>query len=233
MEERDIVYILKNGVCPEEITYSLRSVCENFLFRKIWFFGGKPEGIDPDEYVYVDQRGTESWRKVTSTIEQVCKTKDVSEDFWLFNDDFFIMKRIEDLPPIYNGSLLTRAEEIRSRRDGMYSLYATRLMRARSMLETEGYATFNYAVHMPMLINKKKALKTILQFRKSAMFRSLYGNMWEIGGINRQDVKIFDVNEAPDPESDLLSTSDTSFREGLVGEFIRSRFPEPCRYEKG
>ena len=233
MEERDIVYILKNGVYPGEITYSLRSVCENFPFRKIWFFGGKPEGIEPDEYVFVDQRGTESWRKVISTIEQVCKTKGVSEDFWLFNDDFFIMKRIEDLEPIYNGTLLSRVEEIRSRRDGMVLLYATRLLRAKTLLEEDGFATFNYAVHMPMLVNKKKALETIKHFRKSAMFRSLYGNMWEIGGINRPDVKIFEVDEAPDPESDLLSTSGTSFREGLVGEFIRSRFPEPCRYEKG
>jgi hypothetical protein len=231
--EHDIVYILKSGVCPDEITYSLRSVCKNFLFRKIWFFGGKPDGIEPDEYVFGDQRGTESWRKVNSTIEQVCKTKDVSEDFWLFNDDFFIMKRIEDLPPIYNGTLLSRVEEIRSRQDGMVSLYATRLLRAKTLLEEDSFATFNYAVHMPMLINKKKAFETIKHFRKSAMFRSLYGNMWEVGGINRPDVKIFNVDEAPDPESDMLSTSDLSFQEGLVGEFIRSRFPEPCRYEKG
>jgi hypothetical protein len=115
----------------------------------------------------------------------------------------------------------------------MVSLYATRLLRAKTLLEEDSFATFNYAVHMPMLINKKKAFETIKHFRKSAMFRSLYGNMWEVGGINRPDVKIFNVDEAPDPESDMLSTSDLSFQEGLVGEFIRSRFPEPCRYEKG
>lgn len=233
MSKHDIVYILKNDVCPEEITYSLRSVCKNFPFRKIWFFGGKPEGIEPDEYVFVEQKGVEVWRKVTNTLETVCETRGVSEDFWLFNDDFFIMQPLEDMPPVYNGTLAERAMEIRSRRKGAQSLYSLRLMRAQAHLYEAGYTTLNYAVHMPTLINKKKALETIRAFPKCAMFRSLYGNMWQIGGVSHKDVKIFSVDVPPDEDCILLSTSDTSFREGLVGEFIRSRFPEPCRYEKG
>lgn len=233
MENRDIVYILKADVEPDEIRFSIRSVCRNFPYRKIWFFGGKPEGIEPDMFKPVNQKGTESWRKVTYTIEQVCGTPGVTDDFWLFNDDFFIMKPLEDLPPLYNGTLLERIEELRSRYPGAQSLYSIRLMRARAQLEEVDYTTLNYAVHVPMLINKKKALRTIRKFPRSPMFRSLYGNMWDVGGINRPDVKIFDNETEPDPDCDLLSTGDTSFREGKVGEFIRSRFPEPCRYEKG
>lgn len=229
----DVVYILKQGVEPEELTYSLRSVCKNFPFRRIWIFGGKPSGIEPDRFVPVEQRGIEAWTKVTNTIAQVCRTPEVTKDFWLFNDDFFIMKPVEDLPPVFNGSLSSRAGEIVARHDGVQSLYVMRLLRAKDMLEDAGYTSLNYAVHMPMLINKKKALETIKAFPKGSMFRSLYGNMHEVGGINRPDVKIFYVTEEPDPEIDMLSTTETSFNEGLVGEFIRSKFPEPCRYEKG
>ena len=229
----DIVYVLKNDVEPDEIRYSLRSVCKNFPYRKIWFFGGKPEGIEPDEYICVEQQGVEVWRKVTNTLEVVCGTKGVTKDFWLFNDDFFIMKPVEDMPPVYNGTLLDRALEIRARREGAQSLYSIRLMRAQAHLYDAGYTTLNYAVHMPMLINKKKAIQTIRKFPKCAMFRSLYGNMWQVEGVEHKDVKIFSDDVAPDPDSVLLSTSDSSFREGLVGKFIRSRFPEPCKYEKG
>ena len=233
MEKYDIVYILKNDVDPDEIRYSLRSVCKNFPYRKIWFFGGKPEGIEPNKYVPVDQRGVEVWRKVTNTLEIVCETKGVSSNFWLFNDDFFVMQPLEEMPPVYNGTLLERITELRSRREGAQSLYSIRLMRAEAHLLEAGYTTLNYAVHVPMLINKKKALETIRTFPRCAMFRSLYGILWKVGGVDQKDVKIFSVDVEPKEDCVLLSTSDTSFREGLVGEFIRSRFPEPCKYEKG
>ena len=35
----DIVYILKNGEISDEIIYSIRSVCKNFPYRKIWIYG--------------------------------------------------------------------------------------------------------------------------------------------------------------------------------------------------
>lgn len=225
----DIVYILKHDVGADELRYSLRSVCENFPFNRIWFYCGCPEGIHPDRHIAMNQIGISPWQKVAYTLDKVCKNNEITEDFWLFNDDFFVMHPVEDLPPIYDKTLYRRIEQIKERNGGD-SLYSRELEKVRQMLMDEGYHTFNYAVHMPMLINRKKALTVLHRYSSMPMFRSLYGNVMDVGGINRPDCKIFLTEEEP-TDTVFLSTTETSFKKGKVGAYIRERFPNRCRYE--
>lgn len=227
----DIVYILKDGVGAEELRYSLRSVCENFPHRKVWIYGDKPEGIEPDEFVPFQQKGVMVWQKVTSTIEEVCKNNKITEDFYLFNDDFFVMKSVTDMPTYYDKTLYRRIQQIEKRRGGAPSLYSYQLRATRDVLMDEGYKTFNYAVHMPMLINRKKALEVIRKYPKLHMFRSVYGNVCNVGGEQHKDVKIVNKDIAPDEDCDFLSTGDTPMAETAVGRFIMERFPNRCKYE--
>lgn len=227
----DIVYILKSDVKPDELRYSLRSVCKNFPYRKIWFYCGKPDGITPDEYVPFNQRGVMVWEKTTSTVEAICKNKDITEDFWLFNDDFFIMKPVTDMPTYYDKTLYRRIQQIEKKRGGAPSLYSYQLRLTRDTLMDNGYRTYNYAVHMPMLINRTKGLKTIRAFPKLHMFRSVYGNLWNVGGEQHTDVKIVDPKLKPKKDCDFLSTSDRPLAETEVGRFVMSAFPEKCKYE--
>ena len=63
-------------------------------------------------------------------------------------------------------------------------------------------------------------------------FRSAYGNMCKVGGERLQhDAKISGLDAEPDPDDAFLSTSDLSFANGKVGEYIRSQFPDPSRWE--
>ena len=64
------------------------------------------------------------------------------------------------------------------------------------------------------------------------MFRSLYGNYNEVGGVKAKDVKIYDRIGLPKPEQKLLSTADTSFNLGMVGNYIKEKFTEASRWEK-
>lgn len=230
--KHDIVYVLKEDIAPDELRYSLRSVCKNFPYRKVIFIGGCPEGIMPDVWIQHEQKGVEVWEKSTSSVELACKTKEISDNFWLFNDDFFIMKPISELKPWYNGTIQKLIEAMSTRTGGHESLYMRRLIRTKDELRDMGLKEFNYAVHVPMLINKKKALEVIRKF-KSPMFRSAYGNYWNVGKMNKPDVKEVRADAEPDKRLKIISTSDKSFREGKVGEYIRSVFTEPCRYEVG
>ena len=67
-------------------------------------------------------------------------------------------------------------------------------------------------------------------------FRSLYGNYFGVGGVDVHDMKIKQMNygrmDLVENEWDFLSTSDSSFRDGEVGRFIRNKFKERSRYEK-
>jgi hypothetical protein len=227
----DIVYILRNGIDPYELIYSLRSL-ENFPHGNVWFFGGDPKVVSADYNITFEQRGVESWQKVRNSLEIVTQTRNVSDDFWLFNDDFFVMKKVDGLRPWYHGTLQTRVDEIVERHDGMTSLYSTRLLFTKEALEANGCKTFNYAVHVPMLLNKYKLREVIKRFPKTPMIRSVYGNYWRIGGMNRPDVKISDKTTEPDRKAKFLSTSDSAFRDGLVGAYIREQFPTPSRFEK-
>ncbi len=230
--KHDVVYILKNNYSSEELRYSLRSVVENFPYRKIWFYGGKPDGIEPDEYVEYIQVGKTKWEKVNNTLRLICQNDEITEDFWLFNDDFFIMQKVTDLEPMYAGTLESRVKSIQSKRNGRPSQYSIQLKGAARILKAEGYDTLNYALHVPMLINREKALQTLEKFNNCPMFRSLYGNHHSIGGCQVRDVKINDLDKEPTGFEVLLSTKDSSFNDGAVGRYIREQFAHKCKYER-
>lgn len=225
----DIVYILKEDAEADELRYSLRSL-SNFPHGKVWFFGGQPEGLMPDKAVPLEQKGVTSWDKVKWTIEQVCRTREVTDDFWLFNDDFFVMKPVEEWTPKYDKTIYRRIQQIEKRHGGS-SYYSSELNFVRELLTLEHLKTYNYAVHMPMLINKRKALEVIRKFPRCPMFRCVYGNYWRVGGEQMADCKITDPAQEPE-DTVMLSTSDGSFRHGLVGEYIKNAFPDKCRYEE-
>lgn len=228
----DVVYILKNDYCSEELRYSLRSVCKNFPYRKIWFYGGKPDGIEPDVYVELVQEGNTKWEKVRFTLDKIFRNNDITESFWLFNDDFFIMQKVKgQFPYMANGTIERHAARIRARHGGVDSAYTRNLRRTSLDLSRNGYDQINYALHVPMLINRKQGLKTLRSFPDNPMFRSLYGNQWEVGGIIAKDVKIADPSREPTGDEALLSTTDKSFG-GKVGAYIRQAFPEKCKYEQ-
>ena len=233
MEKIDIVYVLKKDVEPNELIYSLRSVEANMPHARVVFVGGKPDGIEPDLYLPHEQRGVSNWERSTSSIEYIAKCKEISDDFWLFNDDIFVMKPINELKPIYNGTLYRRVQAIEKKRMGAPSLYSTQLRATKELLDSERLHSYNYAVHMPMMINKAKALEVIRKYPKCKMFRSLYGNYHRVGGINRPDCKIVNLDTEPSKDAIFLSTTEQSFAKGKVGEFIRSKFKKPSRFETG
>lgn len=224
----DIVYVLKDNPPTEELRYSLRSLV-NFPHREVWFVCGVPDGIKPDHQIRHEQRGASNWQKSTSSVYLACLEKGLTEDFWLFNDDFFVMKPVKSMKPVYNGTLYRRIQELEERNFGK-TLYSRELEKDYRMLMEEGYKTLNYSVHMPMLINKKKALQLLDKYPNLPSFRSLYGNYWDIGGVNRKDCKVLSHTEVP-KNTRFLSTTDTAFQYGKVGEYIRECFPEKSRFE--
>lgn len=230
----DVVYFVKESLTNEELRYSLRTLELNFPYRRVWFYGGCPAGLNPDRHVYVDQDqlGNTKWQHTAGMLKMVCSNDEISEDFWLFNDDFFVIRKVpEDMRNVSCGSmydLITRTEE----KHGGSSNY-TRLMReAMHALSSEGYPTWNYATHTPMLINRAKCLQTLEKFATHPMFRNLYGNMWKISAEDwRDDCKIQDLDKKPDTFYPYLSTSDRSFSLGAVGKWIRKKYPTPSRFE--
>ena len=234
----DIVYFVKDEPVNEELVYSLRSVEANWPYRNVWFAGGCPENLEPDKMFKIWQDGMNKWEKVRRMIIEVCRNDEITEDFWLFNDDFFVLKPHDEdnYLPTYNGELIPYCDRIDARHNGVPDNFTGRLRRAAGRMKAMGMTTLNYEVHKPMLINRKKALEMMEQFPDTPAFRSLYGNYWKIGGVNKHDmkVKILNYSKMINVENywDFVSTSDESFKDGEVGRFIRRRFDKKSRFEK-
>lgn len=230
----DIVYFVKDASENEELRYSLRSVEKFFPHRNVWFYGGKPEGLNPDRYVEVVQTEDTKWMKVRSMIRKACMNDEISEDFWLFNDDFFIMQPFdENSPPTYNGELCKHIVRVEERHGQRATDWTVRLRHLVNTLETAHKGTLNYAVHKPILINRKKALEVLDKFPDEPMFRALYGNYWNIGGVNQGDRKcqVLDFPVETLKKWKTISSDDKSFREGTVGQYIRDQFKQKSRFE--
>lgn len=226
----DIVYILKQYAQPDELRYSLRSVCENMEFNRVWFYCGKPTGLKPDRHVPKEQRGASKWERARSSLIDICKNDEITKSFWLFNDDFYILKPFNRLEPYHVGELHDHIERVEARHNNSWTPYTFQLRECESQLKRAGLTTLDYAIHVPLLVDRELMLEALKAFPHCPMFRSIYGNYANIGGTERKDVKINDAKTIPDAELDLLSSSDKSFR-GEVGLFLAKRFPNKCRYE--
>lgn len=227
----DVVYILKNDYKGEEFLYSIRSVCLNFPYRKIVTVGGCPDNIYPDIKLEHQQVGTTKWERAKSSLIKAFSCEELSEDIWLFNDDFFVMDKVRPHEDVnyFNGTLERRIIEMK-RKFPNGSNYIGRLELMRAKLLKMDKDTLSFALHLPMLINRKKALDLInANPSSSTMFRSFYGNYYEIPCEYMKDVKILDLVTVPD--TPFISTSDESFKRGKVGEFLKLFFKEPCAYE--
>ncbi len=232
MRKYDVIYILKDGGDYEELRYSLRSIETNMTHGDVWFYGATPRGFVPDHAVRFEQRGLNKWAKVRSTLLAICNDENVPGRFWLFNDDFFIMQRMNTTKAAYNETIRDHYESV-ERRHGGRSNYTRALRLCEQELKARDLPTLDYAVHFPMLIDKDAALDTLLEFPGCPMFRSLYGNYNNVDGIHRTDCKIVELNARMEPEAAFLSTSNKSFKLGEVGKQIREAFPDPCKYEAG
>lgn len=234
--KHDVVYFVKDATENEELRYSLRTVEANWPYWKVVFYGGCPNGLKPDRLVRVAQEGLNKWEKVRNLLIRACKDDELTEDIWLFNDDFFVLKHhSDDMPPQYNGDLMSYVERI-EKKQGTADEYTLRLRMAADELSKLGYPTLNYEVHKPMLINRKRALEVLERFPNVPAFRSLYGNYWRIGGENRHDMKLKVLGntkmDAVRWSWDFVSTSDKSFNEGAIGRYIRENFEVVSRFEK-
>lgn len=233
----DIVYFVKDCTTNEELKYSLRSVEKNFKYHDVWFYGGCPVNLKPDHHVSVVQSEPSKWERVRAMMMKACENDSITEDFWLFNDDFFILRPVpEDIPPYYNGSIYKQIVKVENRHGMAPNDYTRRLRHLVETLDRAHKGHNNYGVHKPMLINRKKMLEVLRLFPDEPMSRALYGNYWEIGGVRRKDMKIrvnsYEFMDEVRTQWDFLSTSDESFNGGNVGVFIREKFTNKTRFER-
>lgn len=225
----DLIYILKADIDTDELKYSLRSVEKNFPINRVWFVGGQPKGLEPDIRIPHVQVGNSKWEMIRSSMWKAVSDERLSEDFFLFNDDFFVMEPVDtdSFRNFVDGTLEKRIDELHSE-SGM-NAYTRTLFKLEQELKTMHEPTMNFDVHLPMLLNKEQVRSTLYKC-SSPQMRSAIGNINRLPFVIHPDVKVYDLESVPVNET-YLSTNDDTFRKGNVGKYIRETFTTKSRFE--
>ena len=227
--KRDVVYILKRELDTDELKYSLRSVEKNFPIGKVWFIGGQPKGFQNVVRLQHEQIGNCKWELIRSSMWKAVNAEDLTEEFFLFNDDFFIMKPVDtdSFINFVDGTLSRRIDELHTEH-GM-NPYCRTLFKLEQELRTMHEPTMNFDVHLPMLLNKEQVKATLYKC-SSPQMRSAIGNLNRLPFVVHNDVKVYDLESVPVDET-YLSTNDDTFDKGKVGKYIRETFATKSRFE--
>jgi hypothetical protein len=132
------------------------------------------------------------------------------------NDDFYIINKVDDVPYMHGGSLFKKISRYKELTGN--TRYVLMLKRTCANLSRRfGNDVLDYELHVPMVMEKEKLLKII---EVPDLWRSRYGNVFNVGGIEMDDVKIYSsgvfakkISEVDIFKYDYLSSNDDSFEE--------------------
>lgn len=220
----DLVYICRDGD-NEELRYSIRSAVANLPHDNIWVFGGKPDWYIGN-HVRLKQNGLK-YDNARANLAAICRHYDVSDDFVLMNDDFYAIRPVDKVVPLHRGTLQEHLDMIHVnmgyRRLVEETLDTLVNMGSRNLL--------SYELHVPMVMNKKNLGRII---GLPGLWRSLYGNLYDIGGEKFADVKVHntvDTDVLMQNPLPYISSHENTFQ-GILDGYFKDAFPEPSKYEK-
>jgi hypothetical protein len=226
----DLVYICRSGE-NEELRYSIRSAVKNLQFNNLWVVGGKPDWYIGN-YVEVPQEKSK-YVNARKNLFAICNSNDISNSFILMNDDFYIMKKVESVPYMHGG-LMQDKVAIYKKMVGN-TPYVKMLNKTLSNLSRRSSkGILDYELHVPMVMQKENLLQ-IINFPD--LWRSRYGNTFNVGGIEIEDVKVYTTGSLVKKSYnidkrnlDYLSSNDDSF-DTVRGKILEHEFAEKSIYE--
>lgn len=203
----------------EEIRYSIRSVAKHLPVKKIFIVGEKPSFVS-DEIIHIpfaEANGNKAYR-IAMKIRHACEI--INEPFYLFADDYFILKPLKQIGVYSKGRL--NPSEVRNH------IYKHYIYVTEKYLIESGNTTHNFDCHRPFLIDpeKFKLLDYVWHPEKTFVVKSIYGNL--VGS------KKFEV--LPDPKKNKIDYSDWMFSSDdanwrYIRDEIRNMFNTKTKYE--
>lgn len=227
----DIVYICRAGD-NEELRYSIRSVVKNLKHDKIWVVGGKPKWYKGN-FISVPTNKTK-YSNARANMEVIANSAEISDDFILMNDDFYIMKPLNTVEYYYSEPLV---DKVKVHENLFYGTAYTNMLSLtlNKLNKLDIQNPLSYEVHVPFVMNKEK-LKPILKHKRE-LWRSMYGNLYNVGGKQIEDVKVYPRTSyfygKFNWEKNLdkfISSQDESFLE-LKTNLLDTKFPKKTIYE--
>lgn len=232
----DIVYVVRDGEENLPLKYSLRSL-KNIPHENVYIIGYKPEWVTNVKYYNRFQRGQSKFKNITKNIYLTTKIEELSDDFVYMDDDYYIMREIDEIYPQHRGEIEIQTEFYREQGS---MVYVNGLEDVTKRLHEQGIEyPLSYELHIPIVYNKEK-LKHVLELDDSHAInapifhiRSFYSNYYRIGGQHMNDVKVRwpHQNRLDWVTGKRYLSSAGKSPEGFLLKHLKELFPEKSQYE--
>lgn len=244
----DVVYPVRPSRSGnEELRYSLRTIEKSFPHRDVYVYTSKPiEWLSDNVHVQIVDELPNPNASVNNKLAMACANPNISDPFVMMNDDFFIMRKIQNLPDYCLG-LMDSQIAARNQKD----IYRGCLVRACNIIRMEYGVEFplDYEIHAPVLFNKDE-LSEVCHKHITQIRRSLYFAVADQHLLPKQhlkvphDCKLYCPREWPFPwrimtldkllesGAPIISTTDRYWTQEFAG-YIKPLFNKPSKYEKG
>lgn len=224
------VYLCRKGP-NEELRYSIRSVLKNFPDAEILVVGEAPSWY-VGKLLFIPQSSAK-YENVSNSLKEIAISDLVEDNFILMNDDFYFLSN--EYGYYHEGSLRDKYESYRD--ISQVSSYNKKLLDTLSKLKRLGYEDpLSYELHIPFPVEKRKLAK-IMKY-SDILWRSIYGNIFEVGGTMISDVKVYSNRGMSFKSYDYMSgslpfvsTNDSSFSE-VEENLLKHSFNKHTIYEK-
>jgi hypothetical protein len=243
-----------------EIRYSLRSLARHAPWlRKVWVFGDRPAFLTEDRslaehfpHEYVARVG-DFRTPVTNFFLMFYLSSLIPElapEYLWFCDDFMLLDDLSEAQA-REDRYLEDLSQMKLRGRG---LWKDSLWRTYDLLRRLGYTGYNFETHTPTFFTKRRVLEAYCEFKDFVTQDRWYGLLGPTAILNHAykvepgmrpacihdtGVRAGFYGSPPRPEQIpskcagrlFLSFDDAAFGPALQ-EFLRARFPHPCKYEK-
>lgn len=237
----DLVYTYKH-TGTDELRYSLRSVCANAdgLFGQVWIVGDLPDWAVGVRHLDARASQGDRYEDVRAKVAAVVKQPELSQTFLLMNDDFYLCRPVTEWAAFHMGSTWALLRRL-ARNADPHRKWQRTIRATAEWMQQQGHGdVLARQGHRPSLWDKTRLDQALSRYPKGRPLdvRGLY-DMAGAGGVGVKvaNSKVSLDAQFPDKVAQLevcpwLSSSDLSWRDGLVGKYVRDLFPEPCRYER-
>lgn len=237
MTAPDLVWIVRPGANPE-LRYSIRSFAANLArFGRIWIVGTVPEWardirglpLAPRQEKFANQR-----QSVTAVVDQ----PDLSDTFWLLNDDHFLVEPVDELPVFHGPRTSEYMADLDRKKVSPRNTWRSGVAQTAAWMEQQGFPDpICYELHVPLPYDKAR-LRDVLD-RYPADQRFCYPGVYPIAGAGGEGELGINCKVRGNSRDDLaeksggpyLSSNDVSFQDGEIGRHVRAMFPDPCHFE--
>lgn len=198
-----------------ELRFALRSLERNFQYRHIWIVGSWPAWVRQDSpHLTCVKRPTltPKYRTTRAHYQWACQEPAVTDPWVMWNDDFYLLHPLDELPPIHRG----RCEQVTPMFQAWTSKWAIGLRETEKLLRRilPTATLYNYDIHTPLLVHKRQMMRALAYAESMRIpaphVRTIYGNLAHLGGTAMADPKTYSPRP-PTTTQMWLSSHESSF----------------------